>query len=41
MPFGYRYELINEDGGLYQKLGSSEIATFARMESKDQKRVER
>ena len=41
MPFGCRYEPINEDGGLYQKLGSSEITTLGRVESKGKQRVER
>ena len=41
MPFGFRYELINEDGGLYQKLGSTGIATHGWRESKVKQRVER
>jgi len=41
MPFGFRYELINEEGGLYQKLGSTGIATPGWRESKDRQRVER
>src|SRR5215813_7026556 len=40
MPFGSRYELINEDGGLYQKLGSTAIATLGWGDSNRQ-RVER
>jgi len=41
MPFGFRYELISEEGGLYQKVGSNGIATLGWEESKDQRRVER
>jgi len=41
MPSGLRYELINENGGLYQKLGSAGIATHGWAESIDKQRVER
>jgi chemotaxis protein methyltransferase CheR len=41
MPLGFRYELINEDGGLYQKLGSTGIATHGWRYTKDKQRVER
>lgn len=41
MPVGFRYELIDEDGGLYQKLGSAGIATHCWKESGDKQRVER
>jgi chemotaxis protein methyltransferase CheR len=37
MQIGYRYELVDEDSGLYQKPGSSVSPTLSREESKDQR----
>jgi hypothetical protein len=37
MQVAYRYELVDDNGGLYQKLGSSVGSPLSHEETKDQR----